>query len=96
MSPLQVISSSTSDTSSDNNIVSHVLIATPVTQGAKQQQQGMQDIEAGHGLQRSGSGGGLALPFTPMSVAFKDVSYFVPHPVSHSFSHIVQQSAAGN
>jgi hypothetical protein len=77
---MQVISSSTSDTSSADNVVGHVLIDAPVVAKSN-----AHDLEAGQGLERSGSGRGLALPFTPMSVAFKDISYFVPHPgVSHS------------
>lgn len=73
--PPQAISSSTSDTSSADNVVGHVLIDGP--EGAKG---GVQDLEAGHGLERAASGRGLALPFSPMAVAFKDISYFVPHP----------------
>jgi hypothetical protein len=38
------------------------------------------DVESGLVLDRAPSGRGLALPFTPMAVAFKDISYFVPHP----------------
>jgi hypothetical protein len=38
------------------------------------------DVESGLALDRAPSGRGLALPFTPMAVAFKDISYFVPHP----------------
>lgn len=57
------------------------LVGTKQQGGGGGKQQG-RDVEGGSplALQRSGSSGGLTLPFKPMSVAFKNVSYFVPHP----------------
>jgi hypothetical protein len=69
-------SSDPSETSmTDSPVVGRVILEQP--QAAKQLQ--LHDLEAG-GLHNSGSGRGLVLPFTPMAVAFKDVSYFVSHP----------------
>lgn len=101
----QAISSATFDTSSGDNVqvAGHVLIESPAAPGAKQLRgatpvRSLDDMEAGAQapLQRSGSSGGLALPFQPMSVAFKDVSYFVPHPgVSFGFEGGVVQGGVG-
>jgi hypothetical protein len=60
----------------DNAVVGRVILDQP----GPAKQLVLHDVEAGHGLHKSGRGRGLALPFTPMAVAFKDVSYFVPHP----------------
>jgi hypothetical protein len=68
--------------SGEHAVVGRVIIDQQQQQGSTLvlvKQQG-HDVEAGHVLPRSDSGRGLALPFTPMSVAFQDVSYFVPHP----------------
>jgi hypothetical protein len=64
-------SSDPSDVSSEHAVGARVLL---------EQQSKEHDVEAGHALARSGSGRGLALPFTPMSVAFRDICYYVPHP----------------
>lgn len=68
--------------SGEHAVVGRVILEQQQQQGSTlvlTKQQG-HDVEAGHVLSRADSGRGLALPFTPMSVAFKDVSYFVPHP----------------
>lgn len=69
-------SSDPSEASGDDAVLGRVI---EQRQGGHKAQ-GQSDVEAGVGLERSGSGRGLALPFKPMSVAFKDISYFVPHP----------------
>jgi hypothetical protein len=68
--------------SGEHAVVGRVILEQQQQQGSSlvlAKQQG-HDVEAGHVLPRADSGRGLALPFTPMSVAFRDVSYFVPHP----------------
>lgn len=66
-------SSDPSDVSSEHAVGARVLLE-------QQSKERVRDVEAGHTLERSCSRRGLALPFTPMSVAFRDISYFVPHP----------------
>jgi hypothetical protein len=61
-------------------IIQEPAAAAAAAAAGKHKQGQQQDVVAGLGLSRAGSGRGLALPFTPMSVAFKDISYFVPQP----------------
>lgn len=69
-----------SEVSTSETVVGRVIVEDRPAQQAVQAKQQGHDVEAGLALERAGSGRGLALPFTPMSVAFKDISYFVPHP----------------
>lgn len=79
-------SSDPSEISTSETVVGRVIVDDRPAQQAVQAKQQGHDVEAGLALDRAGSGRGLALPFTPMSVAFKDISYFVPHPgVSFAF-----------
>jgi hypothetical protein len=64
--------------SGEHAVVGQVFVEEPQQGSAGVRAKG--DLEAGQMVERAGSGRGLALPFTPMAVAFKDISYFVPHP----------------
>jgi hypothetical protein len=81
--PQQILTRSNSDpsegSSGEHAVVGQVFVEDP-QQGSVGVRGVKGDVESGLALERAGSGRGLALPFTPMAVAFKDISYFVPHP----------------